>query len=99
MREKIQNNLKITCRGADLTKISNVEFYVKQDGFFGCYEPTIISTEQMVVTIPFQHAMQLKMGKVKMQFAFVDENGIPDHSNIVVRQVREFLKEAGYDPI
>ena len=53
MREKIQNTLKITCPDLDLTTVSNIEFYVKQPNFFGCYTPTVVSANEMVVTIPF----------------------------------------------
>lgn len=43
MREKIQNRLKVLVDGIDLTKLSNIEFYVKQIGFFGSYLPEVIS--------------------------------------------------------
>lgn len=98
LRKKIENQLKIACKGVDLTKVSNIEFYVKQDNFFRCYTPIIVSATEMAVIIPFEDAKQLKMGRVRLQFAFVNENGIPDASNIVVRHVQDFLKEAGYDP-
>ena len=99
MREKIENHLKITCEDVDLTEITNVEFYVRQHGFFGCYTPSVISPTEMIVTIPFEDAKKLKDGEVKLQFAFVDKNGVPRASDIVNHTVGDLLKEVGYDPI
>ena len=99
MRDKIQNTLKISCSGIDLTAVSNIEFYVRQKGFFGCYVPAVISPSEMAVIIPLQDAMKLEPGKASLQFAYKDENGTPRASGIVTRTVGELLKEAGYDPI
>ena len=99
MREKIENRLKITCEDIDLTKITNIEFYVRQLNFFGCYVPTVISPTEMSVVIPFNDAKRLKQGEVKLQFAFKDSGGTPDASEIITMQVGDLLKEVGYDPI
>lgn len=99
MREKIQNTLKITCEDIDLTTLTDIEFYVKQSKFFGCYTPSILSSTEMTVTIPFEDAMKLKGGEVKLQFAFKDKNGVPDASSILSVGVHHLLKEAGYAPI
>ena len=99
MRSKIQNTLKIAVSGIDLTTVSNIEFYVKQKDFFGCYTPTVISPSEMAVIIPLRDAMELKGDKVSLQFAFMDENNTPRASGVVSRTVGELLKEAGYDPI
>ena len=99
MREKIENQLKITCEDINLTEISNIEFYVKQFVFFGCYTPTVISPTEMTVTIPFEDAKKLKDGNAELQFAFVDENGNPKASEVVTIKVGDLLKEVGYDPI
>lgn len=99
MREKIENQLKITCTAIDLTTLTNIEFYVKQIKFFGCYTPTVLSSTEMAVTIPVEDAMKLKHGTVELQFAFTDSNGKPDASEIVKMEVGDLLKEVGYDPI
>lgn len=99
MRKKIQNTLKITCNDVDLTKVSNIEFYVRQPNFFGCYIPSVISETEMVVVIPFEDAKKLHGDKAELQFAFSDENGTPDASNILSIGVDRLLKEVGYDPI
>lgn len=100
MREKIKNTLKITCTDIDLTKISNIEFYVRQGYFFRSYFPDVISSSEMVVTIPFEDAKKLQHDKeVELQFAFTDENGNPDASDVVVSEVKELLKGDGYDPL
>ena len=99
MREKIKNQLKITCEDIDLTEITNVEFYVKQSAFFGRYTPSVLSSTEMTVTIPFEDAKKMKDGTVRLQFAFVDKNGEPNASDVVEVTVDELLKEGGYNPI
>ncbi len=99
MREKIRNCLKIKCDDIDLTTLTNIEFYVRQMKFFATYAPTVLSQNEMLVVIPFEDAMQLNRGEVRLQFAFTNEDGTPDASEIVVKQVDDLLKEVGYDPI
>lgn len=99
MREKIENRLKITCDDVDLTTLSNIEFYVRQANFFGCYTPIVISKNEMIVCIPFKDAKRLKCGNVKLQFAFTDADGFPNASETVIKKVNDLLKEVGYDPI
>lgn len=99
MREKIENLLKITCEDIDLQKVTDIEVYVKQIRFFGCYTPTVISPHEMTVKIPFEDARKLTEGTVKLQFAFTDEDGNPRASETVKETVGELLKELGYDPI
>lgn len=99
MREKIQNRLKISVDGVDLTKLRDIEFYVKQTGFFGCYAPELISSTEMLVIVPYKDAMRLRKGNVDLQFAFVNEYGDPDASNVNTVTVEQLLKEAGYDPL
>lgn len=99
MREKIKNTLKITCDDVDLTTLRNIEFYVKQSGFFGEYKVSVTSAHEMVVDIPFEDAMKLRPGKANLQFAFTDAQGVPDASNVLAVDVRDLLKEVGYDPL
>lgn len=99
MREKIENQLKITCTDIDLTTLTNIEFYVKQLRFFECYTPIVTSSSEMVVTIPFEDAKKLTGGTAELQFAFTDAEGNHDASEIVKMKVDDLLKEVGYDPI
>lgn len=99
MRGNIKNHLRITCEDVDLTTLSNIEFYVKQAGFFGCYTPTVVSATEMVVVIPLEDAKRLCPGNVKLQFAFTNAEGIPDASEIIAVKVSNLLKEVGYDPV
>lgn len=99
MREKILNTLKITCDDLDFTTVSNIEFYVRQVGFSGCYTPRVVSSHEMVVTIPFEEAMKLRCGKAELQFAFTDCNGTPAASDVLKIDVDDLLKEEGYAPI
>jgi hypothetical protein len=99
IREKIRNHSKATCEDVDLTKVTDIEFYVKQLSFVGTYTPEVISEHEMAVTIPFEDARRLMRGKAKLQFAFVDENGAPRASNAIEVDVAELLKGEGYDPV
>lgn len=53
----------------------------------------------MLVIVPYEDAMRLRKGDVNLQFAFVNEHGDPDASNVNTVPVEQLLKEAGYDPI
>ena len=99
MREKIQNSLRVVCEDIDFTKLSKIEFYVRQSSFYGCYTPTVISPNEILVVIPFEDAKRMKHGEARLQFAFTDENGTPDASDVFVTSVGELLKEVGYAPI
>lgn len=99
MREKIKNTLKITCTDVDLTTLKNIEFYVKQRHFFGCYTPLVVSASEMAVTIPFSDAKRLVKGTADLQFAFITAEGVPDASDVVTVEVADLLKEVGYDPL
>lgn len=99
MRENIENLLKVTCEDIDLTTLTNIEFYVKQIKFFGCYTPNVISSSEMTVKIPFEDAKQLACGEVKLQFAFTDAEGNHRATDVVTESVSDLLKEMGYDPI
>lgn len=99
IREKIQNQIKVTCEDVDFTKVTDIEFYVKQLSFVGVYTPVVISEHEMVVTIPFEDARRLMRGKASLQFAFVSENGVPRASDTIEEDVAELLKGEGYDPV
>lgn len=96
MRKKIKNTLKITCDDVDLTTLTDIEFYVRQVRFFGCYTPSVVSANEMLVVIPSDDAKKLHRGKVELQFAFTDVYGNPNCSEITVREVGDFLREVGY---
>ena len=98
MDRRIRNLLQITCDDLDLTTISKIEFYVKQASLFFQYTPEVRSKTEMLVDVPFEDAMQLRLGEVKLQFAYTDANGFPGKSDILEVPVEELLKEAGYDP-
>ena len=99
MRSKIANTVCISVSGVDLTKISHIEFYVRQKDFFEQYTPEVISAEQMLVRIPYGDAMKLKYGSAEVQFAYVDESGLPQASPTMSVSVGSLLKEDGYDPV
>ena len=98
MRRRIKNNLHITVGGVDLTKASNLEFYMRQGQFFRQYIPIVLSENEILVTIPLKDATCLELTKVSLQLAFTDENGEPLATDPSIIPVDDFLKEAGYDP-
>lgn len=99
MRHRIENSLQITCEDVDLTTISNIEFYVRQPGFFREYRPEVVSAKEMLVHIPFEDAMELRPSDAMLQFAYTDSNGVPRATEIEEIPVSALLKEAGYDPV
>ena len=99
MKPRIKNVLHVLCEDVDLNLATNIEFYVKQMDFFGEYIPVVVSPHEMYVEIPCKDAHNLAPHlNVQLQFAYTDENGIPRASEIEIKSVGDFLKEAGYDP-
>ena len=99
MRQRMKNYLRITVEGVDLTTSSNIEFYIKQGGLFLQYTPEVISSEEMLVAIPYEDAMSLSSTDCRVQFALTDANGTPLATNVKTVPVGILLKEAGYAPI
>ena len=99
MRKRIRNALHITCDDVDMTTVSDIEFYVRQIRFFRQYTPEVLSPREMLVEIPFEDAMELESGNVRLQFAFTDADGNPRATEIETWPTCDLLKEAGYDPI
>lgn len=99
MRRKIPNSLLVVCKDVNLTKVRNIEFYIKQGDILLEYYPEVLSLHEMVVKMPFEDAKKLSCGHAELQFAFIDENGTPRASDIEKHHVADLLKEAGYAPI
>lgn len=98
MREKIQNALSVEVTGADLTKATKLQFWLKQGELFFEYTPQVVDQTHLLVIIPFADAMQLDPGKsARLQLALTDGDGTPQAADIVSQPVKELLKEAGYD--
>lgn len=98
MRRRIKNNLHITVEGVDLTKASNLEFYMRQGPLFRQYVPEVLSESEMLVTIPLEDTTSLELTKVSLQLAFTNENGEPLATDPSIIPVDDLLKEVGYDP-
>lgn len=99
MRERIRNELHIDVEGVDLTTVRNIEFYVRQGKcFFRTYPVNVVSPTKMIVSIPFEDAMQLTSNMASLQFAYVDAAGTPRASEVAAEPVSVLLKKAGYDP-
>lgn len=97
MRRKIENNLCVSVDGIDLTKLKHIEFYIRQWNTFFQYEPLVIDSSTMLVTIPKNDADRIAMGCVELQFAFTDEEGNDDASDILSINVKDLLKSEGYN--
>lgn len=99
MRQKIENNLHIDVEGADLTGVTKPEFYVKQGmRVFFQYVPEILSSTELLVTIPYEDAMRLTGTTCALQLAFTDADGNPRATEPAEVSVGVLLKEMGYDP-
>lgn len=97
MFQKIENRLYVHLNGdVDLTKASNIEFYVKQACRTFEYTPEVVDETHCTVLVPYEDAMKLRPGDVWLQMAFTDENGNKIPVRKVQQPVDEFLKEAGY---
>lgn len=100
MHCRIKNILRITLPESDptdLTAASDIEFYVRQVGFFRQYTPVVNGPHEMLVTIPLEDAMQLcPDSPVQLQFAFTDAEGNHVPSNKQELRVEDFLKKEGY---
>lgn len=83
--------------GTDLTKASNLEFYVRQGCTFFQYTPEVVDETHLFVKIPYDDAMRLREGRVHLQMALTDESGNSLAAEIVQEDVKKLLKEAGYD--
>lgn len=99
MRQRIENFVKVSCKGLDLTTITDIELTIKQGTLLELvYYPTVIDESTMAFVLPFEDAMRLNATSVRLQFAYTDENGIPDAIDPVTVPVGELLNEAGYNP-
>lgn len=96
MFQKIANALSVELTGTDLTKASNLEFYVKQACQFFRYTPVVVDETHLLVKIPYEDAMRLRPGSVSLQCALTDADGNKQAAEIVQVDVKSFLKEAGY---
>lgn len=97
MRQRIANTVSISVDGVDLTAISNIEFYVRQNGLFFEYVPTVVNASTMIVIIPKEDADLLMPAFVRLQFAYTNADGRPDASDVLAISVAELLKTEGYD--
>ncbi len=98
MRSKIENTLNIHVCGVNLTELQNIEFYIRQGTQFFQYTPEIIDYNNMIIKMPYKDAMQLLPNvKAKLQFAFTDNNGNSNASDIIEMLVQDLLKSEGYN--
>lgn len=98
MRQKIKNTLAVEVEGVDLTTIHNIEFYIRQGDVFFEYEPTVLNSSEMIVTVPKENADALRSDMVcSLQFAYTDTDGNHIASEIVKDYVDRLLKSEGYD--
>ena len=98
MRQRMENDLSVTVEGVDLTTVTGLVFWVRQEKVFLEYVPEVADSGTMLVHIPKEDAMKLWNSDAEMQFAFTAQDGRPLASEIVQMSVGRLLKEAGYDP-
>ena len=96
MRCGIKNILRITCVDVDLTTVTDIQFYVRQQSFFRQYAPVVVSATTMTVEVPEADAVALSAENISMQFAYTDVNSCQQASRVKIVPCDDFLKEAGY---
>ena len=64
MRRNIKNALRISVDGEDMTKASQIEFYVRQGQLLFTYIPQVIASDELYFEIPFEHII-LSIRKIK----------------------------------
>lgn len=97
MRAKIENNLIIEVCSIDLTKLKNIEFYIKQGELFFQYTPQIIDEHRMTIKISYDEAMQFSPDtNAESQFAFTDIFGNKGASEITKIPVDDLINNDGY---
>jgi len=94
----MENDLSVTVEGVDLTTVTGLVFWIKQEKVFLEYVPEVADSGTMLVHIPKEDAMKLWNSHVEVQFAFTGGDGRPQASDIVRVGVERLLKEAGYGP-
>lgn len=98
MKQGIRQAVPITCMDVDLTTVSDLKVYVRQERLKFIYTPVVTSPHEMYILVPKADALRLHDSLLRLQFAFIDAKGEPDYSNIVTCEVDEFLEEDGYGP-
>ena len=94
----MENDLSVTVEGVDLTTVTGLVFWVRQEKVFLEYVPEVADSGTMLIHIPKEDAMKLRSSDVEMQFAFTTQEGRSLASDIVRMSVDRLLKEAGYGP-
>lgn len=98
MKQKIQNQLHISVsETCELTKATDIELYVRQDDKLWIYNPIILSDSDMLVDIPYEDAMEFRLGYVaKIQLVFKDSSNVSHASEVLKTTIGELLNEEGY---
>lgn len=98
MKQKMRNTLCIYIYGIDLTKCSNIKFYMQQDSSeFPEYNGIAYSKNQLIVEIPYDDAMKLSCGTVEAQVCMQDEFGNSRATNVMTIPVEELIAKNGYN--
>ena len=96
MKQKMRNTLCIYIYGIDLTKCSNIKFYMQQDSSeFPEYNG--IAYSKLIVEIPYDDAMKLSCGTVEAQVCMQDEYGNSRATNVMTITVEELIAKNGYN--
>lgn len=100
IRQKIDNTIRLSCREVNFLTSSNIEIYLRQNNRFFQYQPSsVLSRTELELTIPFNDAMKLTLGEARLQIALTDEDGNSIASDLIDIEIKELLKDTGYNPV
>lgn len=97
MIQKMRNTLCVYIYGIDLTKCSNFQFYLLQNNMQFSYAASAITSNKLIVEIPYEDAMKLVPGCAQAQVCLTDSAGNPRATNLMQLRIEELINKDGYD--
>lgn len=97
MIQKMRNTLCVYIYGIDLTKCSNFQFYLLQNNMQFSYAASAITSNKLIVEIPYEDAMKLVPGCAQAQVCLTDGAGNARATNLMQLRIEELINKDGYD--
>lgn len=97
--QRISNIRRLTIsEDADLLSASKIQVFVTQGSLEFVYDiPVAVSDTELDVLIPYDDAMKLNQGAVKVQVAWTDSAGTPRNTKPKTINVAELIYSGGYE--
>ena len=97
MIQKMRNTLCVYIYGIDLTKCSNFQFYLLQNNMQFSYAASALTSNKLIVEIPYEDAMKLVPGCAQAQVCLTDGAGNARATNLMQLRIEELINKDGYD--